>query len=459
MTDTFCALPWIHLSTRPNGHSRVCCTANASSVSASNDKEHGGEIGVMKNDDGSPANFNTTSLAAMWNANYMRNIRLKMLNGEEPESCKKCYVEERAGHKSKREWETIYWTQRGYGLDRAEEITEDDGTIPVHLPYIDLRFGSKCNLKCIMCSPHDSSMWVPDWQKMHPKVQNVSLKELTGWVNKGQQNGATYNWHMNNPTFWKELYEQIPNMYQLYFAGGEPLIIDTHYELLEEVIACGYASNIELRYNSNGLEWREDLFELWSHFKRVRFHYSIDSINEMNDYIRFPSKWEHQAKRFEILDKETSDKVEVTTACAVQALNIYYIPDFIMWKLDQGFDKINRWPFGAGLINYHFVYHPAYLNVKILPQWFKDECQKKYEAFYPWLEDQWERAGAPDKETFVNADYGIKRLKGMISFMQSEDWSNRLPEFVEYINIMDSIRETDFRTVFPEMSPILDEKA
>ena len=30
--------------------------------------------------------------------------------------------------------------------------------------------------------------------------------------------------------------EQVPHTYQLYFAGGESLIIDEHYDLLEECI-------------------------------------------------------------------------------------------------------------------------------------------------------------------------------------------------------------------------------
>ena len=31
-SDTFCILPWVHLSTRPDGSMRVpCCTANARS--------------------------------------------------------------------------------------------------------------------------------------------------------------------------------------------------------------------------------------------------------------------------------------------------------------------------------------------------------------------------------------------------------------------------------------------
>ena len=37
---------------------RVCCTANASaSVGATNDKEHGGRVGIIKTEDGKPANL------------------------------------------------------------------------------------------------------------------------------------------------------------------------------------------------------------------------------------------------------------------------------------------------------------------------------------------------------------------------------------------------------------------
>jgi sulfatase maturation enzyme AslB (radical SAM superfamily) len=251
-------------------------------------------------------------------------------------------------------------------------------------------------------------------------------------------------------------------MQQIYFAGGESLIIEEHYEILEHAIKMGYAKNLELRYNSNGVEWREDLFDLWREFKLVRFHYSIDSIEEMNDYIRYPSEWKRQEEVFHILDNETSNNVEITVACAVQALNIYYIPDFIKWKLEQGFKKINMWPFGAGGINYHFVYHPPHLNVKVLPEWFKAEVRKKYEEFYPWWEENWElgvpswHKGKITKEMFDAAPYGIKRLKGMLSFMESEDWSRRLPEMQEFLHRCDTQRGNSFAEVFPEMKDIFD---
>jgi len=125
-TESFCLLPWIHLSTRPNGHMRVCCTANASSVGPTNDKEHGGEVGVLKQADGKPANLNVTDLMSSWNNDYMKNVRKQMLNNEKPASCLKCYNEEDAGQMYKSLWETEYWAR---SVDMQEIIaeTEEDG--------------------------------------------------------------------------------------------------------------------------------------------------------------------------------------------------------------------------------------------------------------------------------------------------------------------------------------------
>lgn len=450
VSPTFCILPWIHLSTRPNGHMRVCCTANASSAGATNDKQFGGEVGILKNDDGRPANLNSSDLISAWNNSYMKDVRKKMLNGEIPNSCTKCFKEEAAGHRSKRNWETEYWEQR-IDVDQLLAETQADGSVPPKLYYVDLRLGTKCNLKCIMCSPHDSSFWVSDWNKLFPQIQNESLKEIMRWDNKGRVNDASYDWYRDNTSFWDQLLEQIPNMQQLYFAGGESTIIKEHYDLLKECIARGEAHHIELRYNSNAVDIPHELFELWKPFKRVRFHFSLDSIGEMNHYIRYPTNWEHIKQQLHRMDK-TDSNVEITIACAVQALNIYYLPDFIEWKIKENFKKINPWPLGASLINFHFVYHPAHLNVKVLPLWFKEKVRQKYEKFYVWLEENYRNDSA-----FLNSDYGIKRLKGMVNFMFSEDWSNRMPEFREYLERMDKIRGTDFRQTFPEMAPLLDE--
>ena len=95
------------------------------------------------------------------------------------------------------------------------------------------------------------------------------------------------------------------------------------------------------------------------------------------------------------------------------------------------------------------------------PQWFKNECHLKYKEFDPWWEKNWEKGvpswhkGKVSYEQWRDANYGIKRLEGMISFMRSEDWSNRMPEFQEYITLMDSVRKTNFKNIFPDMKDLL----
>lgn len=463
ISPTFCALPWLHLSSRPDGKMRTCCTSNASSVQDpdSSIKIGGGEVGVITNDSGIPSNFNHTSLEDAWNSEYMRNVRKTMIAGGKPASCLKCYKEEEAGHLSKRNWETDYWGKR-YDLNQLVAETDATGSVKPVIRYIDLRMGSKCQLACVMCSPHDSTGWIKDWKKIFPIISNSNLKNTSQWENKGQNDGASYNWHKNNPRFWQELYDQVPNLYQLYFAGGESLIIDEHYDLLEECIKRGYAKNIELRYNSNGVEWRDDLFDLWKEFKRVRFHYSIDAYGEQNDYIRYPSTWQHQEEVFYLLDN-TSPQVEVTTATTLMALNIGYIPEFVKWKVNQNFKKINKWPLGAGGINMHFAYWPPQLNVKVLPAHIKQEITDKYNnEFFPWINENWDKfTGVKElgitKEEFNNAPYGINRFNGILNFMNAEDWSARLPETKEYLNLINTQRNWSdkFLKVFPLLKDIV----
>jgi len=463
-SDTFCILPWIHLSTRPDGSMRVCCTANASSVGATNDKVHGGRVGIVRTEDGRPANLNNSDLDSSWNNTYMRSVRKMMMNGEKPASCLKCYKEEAAGHRSKRQWETEYWIRDGIDIEQLKRETYEDGSTDSKMRYIDIRMGTKCQLACVMCSPHDSSGWVKDWKQLHPQIENKTLKETMVWENKGREFDASYNWHKDNPKFWEQFWRQIPYIRQLYFAGGESTVIEEHYQILDKVIEMGYAGQIEVRYNSNGIELPDRLLEQWKHFQKVRFHYSVDSIGAMNDYIRYPSEWEHNLRQFKRLDTMTSNNVEVTIACAVNALNIYYIPDFLKWKLQEsGLKKTNMWPFGAGGINYHFVYWPGHLNVKVLPREFLDKTEAKYEEFIEWWKENWElgvpswHKGKVTYEKWLDASYGIKRLRGMIRFAKSEDWTRRLPEFREYINKLDKLRGTDFRATFPEMAYLLDE--
>tara|TARA_B110000459_G_scaffold177778_1_gene202572 strand:- start:335 stop:1612 length:1278 start_codon:yes stop_codon:yes gene_type:complete len=424
---------------------RLCCTANASGAGV----DH--EVGLVKMEDGKPANFARNTPLEAFNNDYMKSVRTTMLKGEIPASCKACFDEESQGMLSKRVWETATW-MKDEGVDIEELIaqTNEDGTVPDKLQYLDLRLGHTCNIKCVMCSPHDSSKWVADHKKLIPLLQDPEVKRQMQWDRKEFNN----KWH-EKESFWKELYAQVPNLKQVYFAGGEPLMIKEHKMFIKEIIRQGYQNNILLRYNSNGILVDNELIELWSKFRKVKFAVSVDASFERDDYIRFPTKFADVERTLHMLDN-TPDNIHISMATAVQIFNIKHMPDFIKWKIKSNFKKMNIGlvggvQMGGGLVNIHLVHIPTFLNITILPEQDKQEVRERFAELKTWL---WENY-TQDDDFWIHNPAGWSKWEGLLAHMDSKDNSHLLPGFKEYVNKLDGIRGLDASKIFPELSHLL----
>jgi len=444
-SPSFCVIPWLHLATRPNGDARICCVANAS---GSYSGDYG--VGLVKKEDGEPSNFGSELPSQVFNSEYMRSVRKLMIEGKVPSSCTKCFDEESKGIVSKRIWETGAWHLDNVNIPKLLEDTKEDGSVPYKLQYLDLRLGHTCNLKCIMCSPHDSSMWVADHKKVFPIFKSPLIKKQMGWEASEFNN----KWY-ENPAYWEEIYEQIPNLKQVYFAGGEPLIIKEHKRFLEEIVRRGYASQIHLRYNTNVLMLEESIIELWKQFKVVKVGVSLDAFGDRNYYIRYPADWDTIVKNLHRLDN-TPDNIHVTIALAAQILNIKHIPDFIKWKMSNNFKKINRqinasgYMQGGGLIGVHLLWLPSWLSMRVLPKEDKLQVREKFNELKTWLETNYQ-----DSESLGINPWGWKRWEGILDWMEEEDDTHLLPDFREYIITMDKQRGTDFKSTFPELAHLI----
>lgn len=445
-SPSFCVLPWIHLATRPNGDMRICCVANASGAESG---EY--DVGLVKMEDGEPANFAHDLPTEAFNNEYMRSVRKTMLAGEVPASCLKCYQEEEQGVSSKRIWETGTWHTEGIDIPELIAQTAEDGSVPYKLQYLDLRLGHTCNLKCIMCSPHDSSLWAPEYKKVYPLFQSPLIKGQMGWDSESFNNV----WH-ENPKFWQEVFDQIPNIKQLYFAGGEPLLIKEHRRFLEEIVERGYADKITLRYNTNGTLISENIIDLWSKFRKVKVGFSLDGMEERGHYIRYPLDWGTVEQNLHLLDR-APDNIQTNIAFAVQILNIKHVPDFIKWKVKSNFKKINfdtnasGQTMGGGLVGVHLLWIPTWLSLRVLPAEDKLEVRNLFAELKDWLWTNYTH----DKEFWEVNPYGWKRWEGILDWMDAEDHTNLLPDFKDYITTMDAQRGTNFKATFPELAHIL----
>jgi len=347
-------------------------------------------------------------------------------------------------------WETTTWMERGLDPVTMLNDTQSDGRYKDQLKYLDLRLGHTCNIKCVMCSPHDSSKWVADWKVLAPQLEDPEVKRQMQWDKSSFNN----KWH-ENEIFWDQLYKQIPYLEEVYFAGGEPLMIKEHKKFIEEIVRSGHNKKIRLRYNTNGILVDEELIELWKHFAVVKVGVSIDAHTDRNNYIRYPTDWETVERNLHMLDN-TPDNIRPSIATAIQMFNIKHLPDFIHWKVNSNFKKVNTEVIknvqaGGGLINMHLLYIPTFLNIQNFSKDDKQEIRDKFMQFKIWLQNH----GNLDQSFWESNPYGWRRWESILVYMESADHTERLPGFKEYVNKLDAIRGISAKNIFPELAHLL----
>lgn len=429
---TFCPIPWIFQAVRNNGDIRVCCQANVTE-----------NQGVVRKKDNSPYNASIDDMEEARNASLMKEIRKNMLQGEWSIECGRCKQEEESGLNSRRQYELENWK---FNIEDAKLITDQDGTITSNkkIEYYDLRFGNLCNLACRMCGPTDSHTWYEQWTDYHGSNE---YKDTHGKVKlirneNGRLYTSDYDWH-GSESFWQQLEANIPDIRHVYMAGGEPMMIERHYEFLQKCINLGHSKNMILEYNTNMTNLPNRVLEMWNKFKQVRIGASIDGIGDVIEYQRWPLKWDQAYKNLKKLDEyaQNNSNIFCWLACTVTAYNVWHIPKFMKWKLDEsGFKKINS-TIKRPIITHHVAHGPKRVNVRLLPSDLKNDLSKFYEISVQEFKNSYNENIAKNAELILN---------GILKYMNSGDYSDKLPEFIKFTKYLDEVRSHNILDIVPE---------
>jgi len=309
LPEKICIIPWVGIETSPIGTARPCCLA----------KEE------IRDEYGAKYNLKHSTLEEIYHSQYMQDLRGEFLAGKKPETCQRCWDEEAAGRVSKR----IHSSVR---LKDAYNQVDWFNTQPNQLWFLDLKLGNICNLKCRICGSWSSSKWAKEEIDYVPKL--VNRKEHLAY--KFLQDGA---WPRENPQFWENLNTLLPQIKYIEFTGGEPFLIEQHFELLRFAVANDYAKNIDIHYNTNGTVF-PDSYEIWSHFKHVEVAFSIDNVGERFEYERYGAKWEEVEKNIWAISQLKSDKLSTQICMTINIQNVYYLPELMAWVGAQHFDNV-----------------------------------------------------------------------------------------------------------------------
>lgn len=398
-SKSFCMMPWVHLHVSPLGGTLPCCIGSHEYVMG---------------------NANESSLMESVNSEKMSQLRLDMLNEELNPVCKACHRFEEQGIVSFRQTNNEMF---GKYFDEALSFTDVTGELGLFkMRYFDIRLSNICNMKCRTCNSHFSSLWEQEDAKQGIKIHNIQKNVRQNYVN--------------------DIIPHIQYLDMAYFAGGESLITEEHYIMLEEMIKQN-KTDIVLRYNTNlsTLKYKDkDLIELWSHFKnKVQLYASIDHYGERAEYMRHGTDWAQIESNFNQLLNTPNISMNINSV--VSLFNFVTFGDFYNYILDK------KWltPNSSTFTVYNMI-GPDYISALALPISYKEIGI-----------DNIQKAIVNLKNNNISQDQ-IKQLTDAITWVKSSDlWSTRKDKFKEEVHRLDKLRGENFGEVFPELKGLLDE--
>ena len=328
--DKFCVLPWVSLETSPIGTVRPCCLADDEIV----------------DNNGEKFSLSTANFLDIQNSEHMKDLRQQFLDGQQPQTCRKCFREERSGRTSK----------RMHTLDRLKHILSNEQewtTDAKPLLFLDLKLGNICNLKCRICGSWSSStfateelQWLRNGEEKKESPHYQMLKD-----------GA---WPRENQQFWSEIDQVVDQIRYIEFTGGEPFMIKEHFDMLQGIVDRGIAGQVEIHYNTNGTQWPKGAEEIWRHFKTVEVAFSIDDVGKRFEYQRSNAIWSEvcdNIEKFKAL-RQQHPNIRLQVCTTVNVFNVFYLEDVANWIDKQNFD----------FVYWNMMHEAYYFSINTLPE-------------------------------------------------------------------------------------------
>ena len=401
LTDSrrFCMYPWTHLHTWPTGQAFPCCMA-----------ENTGQVGDCK----------TNTLKEIWNDEPMRELRRNMLNEQPSPACTRCYEQEEAGFFNGRKSANKH---HGHLIHRVAETKPDGSLDRFEMTYWDLRFSNLCNLSCRSCGHIFSSSWYADQTKLAGAE----------WAQKNRPLNYAGRFETD---MWEQLKEHLDYVEQIYFAGGEPLMMEEHYLILEELERRG-RFDVRLIYNTNFTQTKlkdREVFDYWRKFESVAVGASLDAMGPRAEYIRKGTNWD-RVERNRIKMLEVCPDVDFYISPTLSILNAWHITDFHKNWTDRGL-------IAAKDLNVNCLQDPAHYRLDIAPIKYKQLLRERYEEHLSWLRPQ---------DSLGRATQGFESA---INFMMATDNTNLIDRFWNKTRELDNIRNETIDQVLPELEAL-----
>ena len=346
--DTFCLAPWVSIHTWPDGKVFPCCLWNSRDP-----------VG----------NVNAQSLEEIWNNEKMKKIRRSFLKGEKLKSCDRCFHLEDTVDQSYRQRINRDHKDKMHYVNE----TNQDGSLNImNLHLWDVRISNFCNFKCRSCGLGLSSSWYSDSKALGEKADKALI-------------------NINDKASFMDMLEPHYNCVdEIYFAGGEPLVMPEHYQILDRLLELG-RTDVNIRYSTNfsKLTFKgKHIFDYWKHFPNLELYISIDGVGKIGEYVRkgFDDKLFYD--NIMAFRKSGLKVRDYGYAITYGTLNYLHLFDMMLDFIDRGYLDTNSPVNESAKVIFSPIDYPAHYDSVYLPDRFKAMFGKRLEGFNRELLDK-----------------------------------------------------------------------
>lgn len=395
----FCMMPWVHFHLIPDSSAHLCCISD-----------------IKK-----PIGKFTGDFQSIYNSPEMKDARQRMLTGQPVAACERCYSLERNKIYSLRQNSLTKFTKY---FDEVEQTGPDGSVKSFRMRYLDIRFNNGCNFRCQTCGPTFSTAWQAEHKRMHPNLPAQSMTVVA----EGEK-------------LWSELEPSLLHVEEAYFAGGEPLITDEIYKIMDYWIEKGHFDHdIGFTTNFSNLSYKgKNIIDYWRRFPKLVVSASIDDSGERGEYLRKGTKWSQIEANRELLRQELPYlKFELTPTISIY--NIWHFPEFHWDWLARGYCSVNEF-------RLNILTDPSFMSIGSIPPQGRKLLIERWNDYIRLLDENYDVS--PHFNKTMNG------YRSVVEALEKTPYNDERRKFFQRAMHLDAVRSENLYSVYPELEFLL----
>jgi len=412
----FCSSPWLHMRINSAGAYEVCRWAGR---------------------DNHQFNIETKNPIEFFQID-MASFRMDLLTGNSNPNCNQCHQMDLHGKPSGRLKQLLKvgidhnnfdkTVKSSTYLNKFIKSAETQGITDLYPIDWQIDLGNYCNSACVFCSPINSSKLVTEFRKL--KLLDVAPKK--SWT----QSPALLDKFIQSVCTLK-------NIQYMHFIGGETLITPAFKHIIKALIDNGVSESISLGFTTNLTVWDDELIDLFKHFAQIHVGLSIESMDAVNDYVRYPSQIDQVntvLTRWLTVSAENNWLVQlrITPTClTIDSLDTIYS---YAYEHNIGVESCN------------FIDKPEFMRPSVLPKEIRNSIITRLES---WIKlhstNIAELRIVNTRDPNIAKQNIVQDAESYINYLKNEpDESHRAPALVEYLKLLESNRGNSILDYLPQ---------